>query len=83
MQSKVERHDAMVEYRYEGRTYVLALPAVTGWEEAEARLRALQQSGKVSGWPCFRFSANPITLPFGALWARIKAWLFDLRRSKS
>ena len=71
-------HDAVIDYLFDGKTFSVYIPS-TSREEAEARLAALKATAHVEGWPCFRYSANPLTLPFGSLWTRIRIWLFERR----
>lgn len=71
-------HDALIEYDFNGGRYSFSMPCES-WAEAEAKLSAIKRTGKVLGWPAFSCSADPITFPFGSLWVRLKAWLFQRR----
>lgn len=74
-----DHHDAVIDYRFEGKTFSFYVPS-TSREEAQARLDAIRATAHVEGWPCFRYSANPLTLPFGSLLTRLKIWLFERRK---
>lgn len=69
-------HDALVEYDFEGGRYSFTIPCESA-DEARAKVEAIRRSSRFLGWPCFTVSANPVTLPFGAAWAWLRAWLFD------
>lgn len=68
--------DALIEYDFDGGRYSFSIPC-TSWQEAEAKIAAIKRSGRVLGWPAFNCSANPVTLPLGSLWVRLKARLWQ------
>lgn len=62
-----------VEYRFEGCCCVFHVLA-EDWADAEARLAAIRRSGEVYGEIIAEIPANSLTLPFAALWVRLRCW---------